>query len=101
MVEKILKAGKSNDGRNAEIDGALAPDDLNDLLDREGQSERKQELRDMTVAVNPSQAKSLDCRSERPCQQWSDEERGPETNPSADLEAKECARACRSLHARN
>ena len=45
----------------------------------------------MTVTVNPSQAKSLDCRTERPCQQRSNEERGPETNPSADLEAKKCA----------
>ena len=42
----------------------------------------------MTVAVNPSQAKSLDCRTERPRKQWSNEERGPETHPSADLEAK-------------
>ena len=45
----------------------------------------------MTVTMNPSQAKSLDCRTERPCQQRSDEERRPETNPSADLEAKERA----------
>ena len=44
----------------------------------------------MTVTVNPSQSKSLDCGSERPCQQWSDEERGPETDPSADLESKKC-----------
>jgi hypothetical protein len=35
------------------------PDDLYDLLDREGEAERKQEFRDMTVTVNPSQAKSL------------------------------------------
>ena len=45
----------------------------------------------MAVTVNPSQSKSLDCGSERPRQQWSDEERGPETEPSADLESKKCA----------
>jgi hypothetical protein len=41
---------------------------LDDFFDRERQAERKQEFRDMTVTVNPSQAKSLDCRPERPCQ---------------------------------
>ena len=62
MVEKSLKAGKSNDAGNAEIDGAFAPDDLHDLFNRERQAESKQKFCNMTVAVNPSQAKTLDCR---------------------------------------
>jgi len=45
----------------------------------------------MAVAVYPSQTKSLDRRSDRSCQQWSDEERWPEPNPPAELEAKEGA----------
>ena len=45
----------------------------------------------MTVTMNPSQAKSLDRCSKSPCQQGSDEERGPEAKPAANLEAEKRA----------
>ena len=45
----------------------------------------------MTVPVNLSQTKSLHRGSKSPCQQGSDEERGPEAKPAANLETEKRA----------
>ena len=77
--------------RDAEIDRALAPDDLHDFLDHEGEAEREQKFGDVAVPVHAAQAEALDAGADRASQQRRDQQRGPEAKPSADLESEECA----------
>ncbi len=86
-----MKAGKSSSARHAEIDRALAPDDLHDFLDREGEAEGEQQFGDVAVLVHAAQAVALDHGADRAGQQRRDDQRGPEAEPAADLEAEERA----------
>ena len=86
-----MNAGKSSSGGIAEIDRALAPDDLHDFLDHERQAEGEQQFRDVAVAVHAAQAVALDAGADRAGQQRRDQQRRPEAEPSADLESEERA----------
>ena len=85
------KGRKIQQRRHAEIDRALAPDDLDDFLDREGQAEGEQQFGDMAVLVHAAQAVALDGGADRAGQQRRDQERGPEAEPAADLKSEERA----------
>ncbi len=86
-----MNAGKSSSGGLAEIDRALAPDDLHDFLDHERKSEGEQQFRDVAVPVHAAQPVALDAGADRAGEQWRDQQRRPEAEPSADLEAEEGA----------
>ena len=77
--------------RDAEIDRALAPDDLHDLLDHEGEAEGEQQFGDMAVLVDAAQAVALDAGADRAGQQGRNQQRRPEPEPPADLETEEGA----------
>ena len=70
-----IVGGEDREGREiqqrryAEIDRALAPDDLHDFLDHEGEAEGEQQFGDMTVLVDAAQAVSLDAGADRAGQQ--------------------------------
>ncbi len=86
-----MKAGKVQRWRYAEIDRALAPDDLHDLLDREREAEGEQQFGDMAVLVDAAQAETLDPGADRAGQQRRDQQRRPEAEPAADLKSEEGA----------
>ncbi len=83
-----MKAGKSNAVGNAEIDRALAPDDLHDLFDGEGETEGEQQLGDVTVLVDVAQTIALHGGAKQAGQQRRDDQCRPEAEPAADLESK-------------
>ena len=90
-MEKIVNAGKFEQRRHAEIDRALAPDDLHDFLDHERQAEGEQQFRDVAVPVHAAQAVALDAGADRAGEQRRDQQRRPEAEPLADLESEERA----------
>src|SRR5205814_3365997 len=77
--------------RDAEIHRAFSPDDLYDFLDHEGQAEREQKFCDVAILVHTAQAEALNTGADRAGQQRRNQQRGPKAEPSADLEAEECA----------
>ena len=77
--------------RHPVVDRALAPDDLHQFFDREGQAEGEQEFGNVAVLVDVAQAVALHRDAERAGEQRREDQRRPEPEPAADLEAEEGA----------
>ncbi len=86
-----MKARKVERGGHAIIHRPLAPDHLHHFLDHEGEPEREQQLGDVAVPVHVAQSVALDQRADAADQHRRDDERRPEADHLADLEAEEGA----------
>jgi hypothetical protein len=71
--------------RDLVVDRGLAPDQMHDFLDQEGQAEGEQQFGDMAEAVGAAQAVALDHGADGADQQRRNQQAGPEADPSADL----------------
>ena len=78
-------------GRDAVVDRQLAPDDLHHLLDHVGEPEGEEQLRHVAVPVYVAEPVALDERAAEPDDDRGEDERRPEADVAADLEAEEGA----------
>ena len=77
-----MKAEKSSERGHAIVDRQLAPDQLHQLLDHEGEAEGEQQLGDVAVPVHVAQAVALDQRADAADQQRREDQRRPEADAS-------------------